>query len=216
MGALVVGMPELAPAAKGDDGSCHPQLPQRFLERKSYVRGGVLDAVAHRRAVAYRVEKYGNVEGSGVTGGDGSMAASHAKGTTFFGHPLSVHERIVPALRCAERKLETTCTGKVSRYEPRQVGGFRFANTIRGGEISNHLFGIAVDLDPEENPCCHCVDKWKTNPRCKLQGSAYERAKVTRCWVKTFEHYGFYWLGDDTLEDTMHFEFLGRPERIRR
>ena len=26
--------------------------------------------------------------------------------------------------------------------------------------------------------------------------------------------YGFYWLGHDALEDTMHFEFLGDPEQI--
>jgi hypothetical protein len=34
------------------------------------------------------------------------------------------------------------------------------------------------------------------------------------CWVGVFERFGFYWLGHDALKDTMHFEFLGDPERI--
>jgi hypothetical protein len=32
--------------------------------------------------------------------------------------------------------------------------------------------------------------------------------------VDTFERFGFYWLGNDVLEDTMHFEFLGDPDKI--
>ena len=36
------------------------------------------------------------------------------------------------------------------------------------------------------------------------------------CWVKAFERFGFYWLGRDELEDTMHFEFLGDPAKIKK
>jgi hypothetical protein len=32
--------------------------------------------------------------------------------------------------------------------------------------------------------------------------------------VQAFERFGFYWLGHDALQDTMHFEFLGDPDRI--
>ena len=43
----------------------------------------------------------------------------------------------------------------------------------------------------------------------------FERTELPRCWIDTFERYGFYWLGrDPQLRDTMHFEFLGNPERI--
>jgi hypothetical protein len=34
------------------------------------------------------------------------------------------------------------------------------------------------------------------------------------CWVSAFEQYGFYWLGHDELKDTMHFEFLGDPNKV--
>ena len=37
---------------------------------------------------------------------------------------------------------------------------------------------------------------------------------MPECWVHAFEKYGFYWLGNDQLQDTMHFEFLADPERI--
>jgi hypothetical protein len=40
--------------------------------------------------------------------------------------------------------------------------------------------------------------------------------ELPRCWIDTFERYGFHWLGHDKLEDTMHFEFLGDPGRIIR
>jgi hypothetical protein len=42
----------------------------------------------------------------------------------------------------------------------------------------------------------------------------WEKTSLPRCWVEAFERYGFYWLGRDQLEDTMHFEFLGDPDRI--
>jgi hypothetical protein len=44
----------------------------------------------------------------------------------------------------------------------------------------------------------------------------YKRTALPKCWVRSFERFGFHWLGHDDLEDTMHFEFLGDPERIKR
>ena len=41
-------------------------------------------------------------------------------------------------------------------------------------------------------------------------------ASVVKVMVEVFEKYGFYWLGHDRLEDTMHFEFLGQPELIEK
>jgi hypothetical protein len=96
------------------------------------------------------------------------------------------------------------------------LGGLRTANTYRGVEISNHLFGIAIDIDPERNPCCGCVDPWPSNPICKNKGPVYKRTALPKCYIRAFERFGFDWLGHDKLEDTMHFEFLGDPDRIRK
>ncbi len=81
-------------------------------------------------------------------------------------------------------------------------------------EISNHLLGIAIDIDPERNPCCGCVDPWPSNPICKNAGPVYKRTALPKCWISAFERFGFDWLGHDILEDTMHFEFLGDPDKI--
>jgi len=80
--------------------------------------------------------------------------------------------------------------------------------------VSNHLFGIAIDIDPDRNPCCGCVEPWPSHPACKAaKKDPYEMSELPRCWVQAFERYGFYWLGRDQLHDTMHFEFLGDPDR---
>ena len=70
----------------------------------------------------------------------------------FMGLPLLVHEKIAPALACVERRLKKDCTKSDERYRARAVGGFRTENSYRGAEVSNHLFGIAIDIDPEPQP----------------------------------------------------------------
>ena len=88
-------------------------------------------------------------------------------------------------------------------------------NTYRGGEVTNHAYGIAIDIDPSENTCCGCVKPWSDAPACKrVTQSEYDHMAMPECWVHAFERYGFYWLGHDVLKDTMHFEFLGDPDRI--
>lgn len=192
---------------------CRPQKAQSFLIRKSYIVKGQMQPKRHERAVRYRTEHYGLVEGFGNPKWNSHAPSTFAETTTFMGLSLSVHQKIVPALSCVEREIKKSC-GK-DPYEARAVSGFRDRNTYRGGEITNHLFGIALDIDPERNPCCHCVEPWSQDPQCQKDvKSPYERAAMPRCWIQSFEKYGFYWLGHDELEDTMHFEFLGRPEKV--
>ena len=95
------------------------------------------------------------------------------------------------------------------------MGGIRFRNTYKGFEVSNHVYGIAVDIEPDRNTCCGCVKPWNEHPLCKQRGkTVWQRMVMPRSWVETFERYGFYWLGHDVLQDTMHFEFLGDPDKI--
>ncbi|WP_433927707.1 M15 family metallopeptidase [Sorangium cellulosum] len=194
---------------------CRPQSPQKFLKRRTFVQKGMLVPKKHAKAVRYLAERYGHVETEETRRFNPESAHSQATTVQFMGLPLSIHEKIAPALHCVEKRIRATCSGKPRRYTPRAVGGFRTANSYRGAEISNHLFGIAVDIDPDRNPCCGCVDPWPTSPLCQeKKRTAYERTALTRCWIKAFERYGFDWLGHDDLEDTMHFEFLGNPDRF--
>jgi hypothetical protein len=194
---------------------CRVQAPQKFLERRSFVHSRILDAAKHTRALRYMAEHYGHVDDDVTPAYNPESAQSKAKTVTFAGMPISVHAKIAPALVCVDKYVQRTCTGKRSRYTPKAIGGFRSSNTYRGAEVSNHLFGVAVDIDPDKNPCCGCVDPWPTNPLCKNKGrDVYQRTSMPKCWVKAFERFGFDWLGHDELEDTMHFEFLGDPERV--
>jgi len=198
---------------------CRVQPPQRFLERRVFVKHGAVDPKRHVRALRYLVSQYGNTGDESTMAENSDAAARHAKTVRFFGLPVSVHEKIAPALACVEKRIKKNCTGR-SRYTPQAVGGLRTANTYRGPEVSNHLFGIALDIDPEKNPCCGCVDPWPNSPICLRPrdpgSSAYDRTALPKCWIRAFQHFGFDWLGHDELEDTMHFEFLGDPERIKK
>jgi len=196
--------------------TCPEQKPQKFLIRSSFIRHGSLDVPAHERALRYRAEQYGSVEGFGLERFNKEKAYAQATMIQFMGLPLQIHKKVAPAVRCVERAIVRECTRARDRYAPRAVGGFRQANTYRGGEVSNHLFGIAIDIDPDRNPCCGCVQPWPTHRACQGDAeSIFDRTELPRCWIYAFERYGFYWLGRDPyLRDTMHFEFLGDPERI--
>jgi len=217
----LAALPEVSAAEHKRDNhhprkACPPQRAQPFLIRSNFVKHGALKAAAHEQALRYRAEQYGSVEGLGLERYNKQKAYSSAVSVRFMGLPIQIHKRVAPALRCVERYLERTCTGAKDRYTPQAIGGFRQANTYRGGEISNHLFGIAIDIDPNRNPCCGCVAPWPNHPACRgTTASVFERASLPRCWIDGFERFGFYWLGrDPELRDTMHFEFLGDPARL--
>jgi hypothetical protein len=132
--------------------------------------------------------------------------------TRFFGLTVRLHEKVIPVLRCVERALRQECVAYP--YQPHALSGLRESNTYFDGDVSNHVYGIAIDIDPLENPCCNCIEPWRSSPRCKGNKTDFERMVMPQCWVKVFERFGFYWLGHDQLKDTMHFEFLGDPSRI--
>jgi hypothetical protein len=216
---LLIGLPNISnAAAAASSGACRLQEAQPFLKRTGFVTHGRLSPSRHARAVRYRVEHYGSVEleGFDLQAINSVTAPSQAVGVKFMGIWVSVHKKMAPALHCVEKRIRKACTRAKDRYQPHAVGGFRDENTYRGGEISNHLFGIAIDIDSDRNPCCGCVSPWPDHPACKGDASTvYERTALPRCWISAFERYGFYWLGrDPELRDTMHFEFLGNPDRI--
>lgn len=215
LGVLVLAFPGVKAADAAYKG-CRFQDPQKFLIRKNFMRGKMIDGAKVNKALRYRVERYGRIEGAPFEELNSKTAFSQARGVRFMGLSLQVHEKIAPALACVERRIKKDCSAPKERYRPQAVGGFRTENSYRGLEVSNHLFGIAVDIDPDRNPCCGCVAPWPEHKACQgTASSIFERTELPRCWIDTFERYGFYWLGrDPELRDTMHFEFLGDPDRI--
>ena len=197
---------------------CQPHKALDFLKRPHFVRGRSLDGHRNDRAVRFRVSHYGHVDGVAFAEENAESALTYAASTRFFGLPVQVHRRIQPVLSCVETRIRYACRKGKDHYVPHALGGFRNINTYRGGEVSNHLFGIAIDIDPDRNPCCGCVEPWPEHPACQAKAdSVFDQSALPRCWVEAFERHGFYWLGrDPQLRDTMHFEYLGNPERLYR
>jgi hypothetical protein len=201
---------------------CNEQQPQDFLVRGNWVTKARMPPeeirarrAVHQHAIRYRTETYGHFAGFGEEAWNPHPPSFFARGITAFGLRVRLNERIIPAVRCAEQAVALNCGA--TPYTPHRLSGIRDRNTYHNGEVSNHVFGIALDIDPDLNTCCHCVAEWAEAPLCRREvSSIFERMAMPECWVTQFERYGFYWLGHDTLEDTMHFEFLGDPDHIVR
>jgi hypothetical protein len=212
--------PEKTVAASTTESACNEQAPQQFLvdahlNRAAKSRQERREQLAARaQSIAYRTRNYGRFENFGPADAHSQSPKQLSELTRFFGIPIVLNRRIVPALKCVEAALRVECAS--TPYQPQILSGIRFKNTYFDGEVSTHVHGIAIDVDPVRNPCCHCLRPWSESPRCAGKKTVWERMDMPQCWVAVFERYGFYWLGHDPLEDTMHFEFLGDPERIVR
>ncbi len=216
--------PAVGPASSYADlrlDQCLPQKAQPFLIRANwYPSSKDAEAIAKGKewmaeSLRYRTEQYGYFEGYGKKEWNAHPPIHYAVGTKFLGLPIRINAKVVPALRCVELALEKE--GLLSKYKPQGYSGIRTKNTYRGAEISNHIFGIAIDIDPSLNTCCNCVKPWSEHRLCQNKKlTVYERMVMPKEWVPVFENYGFYWLGHDVIQDTMHFEFLGDPTKIIR
>jgi hypothetical protein len=215
-------VPEHVPPRPANNTACNYQEPQDFLIRSNWTATRDMSSEERRerremaqRAVDYRTEQYGYFSGFGSRSLNRSTPLDNAERVDFMGLRVRLNRRIAPVLGCVEQQIRAECTNPV--YTPRRLSGIRDRNTYHNGEVSNHVYGIAIDVDPTENTCCMCVAQWGDHPLCQRPvDSIYDRMAMPECWVHVFERFGFYWLGRDRLQDTMHFEFLGDPDRIAR
>jgi D-alanyl-D-alanine carboxypeptidase-like protein len=201
--------PEPDASAPAIASACNEQPPQEFLVRGHFLK----EHDGNVRAIQYRTDTYGYFKGYGRAAPDAKPPSASVVTTTFMGLPIRMHRKVVPALACVEQEIRASCADHP--YTAHALAGIRFKNTYRGGEVTNHAYGIAIDVDPAINTCCGCVPPWNDAPAChRVAKTEYDRMAMPECWVHAFERYGFYWLGHDVLRDTMHFEFLGDPDRI--
>ncbi|MCB9611568.1 MAG: M15 family metallopeptidase [Sandaracinus sp.] len=212
-------IPNDAPARPENGTACNYQEPIDYLVRENFVvkwrqpaEEQAVRRARHEQAIRWRTENYGYFEGFGQSSWNRSTPSDNAVRARFMGLPIRINEKIVPALACVEEQIRAECG---ETYRPGRLSGLRTSNTYHNGEVSNHVYGIAVDVDPTLNTCCMCVAQWGDHPLCQREvESIYERMAMPSCWVHVFERFGFYWLGRDALQDTMHFEFLGDPDHI--
>jgi len=199
---------------------CNEQAPQAFLVNAHFDSFNATSGTAREwkqisdKAIRYRTEQYGYVKGFGEAAWNASPPADQARVVAFFGVGVAVHRRIAPALSCVETAIRARCGDHA--YQPYVLSGLRKRNTYVNGEASNHVYGIALDVDPTRNPCCGCIGEWQASERCQNDKNKFQRMDMPTCWVTQFERLGFYWLGHAKIEDTMHFEFLADPSQIER
>jgi len=213
-------IPDDAPPLPENTTQCNYQTPQPDLVRENFLPRWTQppEEQARRRelqaqAVRYRTEHYGYFEGFGDSDWNDTTPMDNSERVEFMGLSVRLNKKILPALACVEEVLKRECAD--SGYAPVRLSGLRTRNTYHNGQVSNHVYGIAIDVDPHLNTCCMCVAAWGDHPLCQRNvESIYERMSMPACWVHVFERFGFYWLGRDRLQDTMHFEFLGDPDHI--
>jgi hypothetical protein len=82
----------------------------------------------------------------------------------------------------------------------------------RSGRWSNHAYGLAVDLNPVENPYVGCGRVRDPRTRPYVDRSRLRKGMVTPAVVQAFRSIGWGWGGDWTrgTKDYMHFSFNGR------
>ena len=213
-------IPDRAPPRPENKTKCPYQDPLPFLVHESFaVRDGMSPAErrkrtrVHLKAIRYRTEQYGFVEGFGKRAWNRAPPIYSSRWTEFMGLKVRLNKGVVPILSCVENQIDEEC--RSTPYTPRKLSGLRYKNTHYNLEVSNHLYGIAIDIDPGRNTCCGCIAPWRNHALCRRPvESIYERMELPECWVHTFERFGFYWLGRDRIQDTMHFEFLGDTDLI--
>ena len=195
--------------AQGID--CPEEKAQDFLKHEFIKNAPDFDA-ALKKSLQYRILNYGHFPQGPYREINPVPVGNNIREILFLGQPAKVNKKIVHTLSCVEKAIQSDCF--LTPYVPENLSSFRTVNSYRGGELSNHLFGIAIDLDPALNPCCGCVKPWSDHPSCQnTNQTAWERTIIPACYIKAFERFGFYWLGrDPDLQDTMHFEYLGRTE----
>lgn len=212
-------IPDDAPPRPENTTACNYQDPVPYLVRENFLPRWTQPPEEQRRrrglqaqAVEWRTKRYGYFEGFGNRRWNDTTPSDNATRIRWMDLPVRINERIVPALECVEEVIKSECGAD---YVPVRLSGLRTRNTYHNGQVSNHVYGIAIDVDPQLNTCCMCVAQWGDHPLCQNPvESIYDRMAMPSCWVHVFERFGFYWLGRDALQDTMHFEFLGDPDHI--
>ena len=80
------------------------------------------------------------------------------------------------------------------------------------GNWSNHAYGHAIDLNPNENPYVGCGAVYDPRSRPYVDRSHLRKGMVTPAVVRAFRSIGWGWGGDWTgdTKDYMHFSTTGR------
>lgn len=109
---------------------------------------------------------------------------------------LTCHKSLASSIQSAYKEM------KAKGFRAYDNGCFNWRKMTNSSAMSNHAFGVAIDINPGYNPYVNGTSSstWQNAPGCyKIQGD------IVTIWKK----YGFYWGGDyKNIKDYMHFEYV--------
>lgn len=111
----------------------------------------------------------------------------------LFGHNVSVNEKIIGSLDAVQHDVNAAKTG----YNFNDIQTYNYRGKTGGGGLSLHSWGIALDINPGQNP---------------YQSGKYDAAQtdIPQTIIDIFKKHGFQWGGDwPGQRDPMHFEWYG-------
>jgi hypothetical protein len=103
--------------------------------------------------------------------------------------------------------------------EPDPTGSFECRNAVPSpcsggnstGNWSNHAYGLAIDVNPVENPYVGCGMSRDPLAQKYRNRSVHRKGMVTRATVRAFASVGWGWGGawSGNTKDYMHFSYNG-------
>lgn len=125
----------------------------------------------------------------------------HIVTTTFMGKSLEVNKVLVDPLKKAETEIKSTG----ANYPITSLSGFFWkTNANDSSKISLHSFGLAIDINPLDNP--NGARPSDSDPR----DSNKCTHKIPDNYVKALENNGFFWGAKfKSYCDAMHFQYGG-------
>ena len=126
-------------------------------------------------------------------GNSNAAVTKNMVGVNLFGKTVQVHKLAKDAFEKVSREV----TGKTN-YKFYSMGTQNWrSNVNNSSKLSLHSFGIAIDINPDQNP----------NYRSKVKPC---KTDMPASVINAFKANGFRWGGDyRTICDAMHFEWLG-------
>ena len=152
------------------------------------------------------------------------------EGDVRHGGQLIVNAKAAPALRRVFRRLfrahfpirhmtfesvygvNARSRDVTGSFECRQSVGSPCNGGKPSGRWSNHAYGLAIDINPFENPYVGCGASYDPGAKKYLDRSRHRRGMVTRRVIDAFAKSGWEWGGAwaGATKDYMHFSHNGR------
>ena len=97
------------------------------------------------------------------------------------------------------------------RIKSSSTCAYVWKNIIGTGTVSQHSYGLAIDVNWDDNPCFYNTNVNVTNGYGGYKPGT-NKFSVTQKVINIWKAHGFYWGGDWTgKKDTMHFSYTEKP-----